>query len=536
MVFLPVVERELRVAARGRTTYRVRFWAVLVMLGVFVWFLNFSGMDPDDSWFGEEVMRDLLIPAFVLSLFIGVIATADCVSSEKREGTLGLLFLTDLKGYDVICGKLAANSVNAIYGLVAILPVLGLPVMLGGVTFAQFVKLAVALFTTMIFSLSVGIFVSTYSRNDRKAMFFTVLILLAITVLPILLTDIYGEAISISGDDLWRTYMFSPGYGLIQTMDTVPFWTFPEFSYWLSMLWQWLLAAALIARSCDHIPHSWEESAAKKKPRLARLKLAARAKARSAKGRAWLERNPFLWLAMQDEEASPRHVWLFVLAIWAIWVIAVLNFGMINMGDARMVTVTILTLHTPLLIWIAAQASRRFSEDRSNNTFETLLSTPLSARQIIRGQWLALLRQFAAPIAVVLVWELLMEINGDAWQRDQLRSCWPRTLLLAPDAAALAWAGMWLGLKCKSRIRAILGSLILVLFVPWLVRTVITGVMGRLSDMSFSMGPGYPQHEIDFQKWLMTVSLAIQLLMDFLILIFAKSRLSRTFRQLAVRR
>lgn len=334
--------------------------------------------------------------------------------------------------------------------------------------------------------------------------------------------------------------MFSPGYGIIQTMDTPTLWTYPEFSFWLSMLWQWLVAAALIARSSDHIPHSWEESAVKKKPRLARLKLAARVRARSAKGRAWLERNPFLWLAMQDEEASPRNVWLFVLAIWAIWVIAVLNFGMINMGDARMVTVTIFTLHIPLLIWIAAEASRRFSEDRSNNTFETLLSTPLSARQIIRGQWLALLRQFAAPIAVVLVWELLMEINGDAWSRGQLRSCWPRTLLLAPDAAALAWAGMWLGLKCKGRIRAILGSMILVLLLPWLVRTVVTGVIGRLigrlSDVSFSMGPGYPQHEIDFEKWLMTVSLAIQLLVDFLIVFWAALRLPRTFRQLAVRR
>ena len=47
----------------------------------------------------------------------GLLGTADCVSSEKRDGTLGLLFLTDLKGYDVICGKLAANSVSVLYGL-----------------------------------------------------------------------------------------------------------------------------------------------------------------------------------------------------------------------------------------------------------------------------------------------------------------------------------------------------------------------------------------------------------------------------------
>ena len=28
--------------------------------------------------------------------------TADALSSEKRNGTLGLLFLTDLKGYDIV--------------------------------------------------------------------------------------------------------------------------------------------------------------------------------------------------------------------------------------------------------------------------------------------------------------------------------------------------------------------------------------------------------------------------------------------------
>ena len=42
-------------------------------------------------------------------LLSGVWFTADCLSEEKREGTLGLLFLTDLKGYDVVFGKLVAT-------------------------------------------------------------------------------------------------------------------------------------------------------------------------------------------------------------------------------------------------------------------------------------------------------------------------------------------------------------------------------------------------------------------------------------------
>jgi len=533
MVVLPVVARELRVAARGRAIYRVRFWAVLVMLGVFIWFLKTSGLDQNNSRFGQEVMSVLLIPAFVFSLFIGVIATADCVSSEKREGTLGLLFLTDLKGYDVICGKLAANSLNAIYGLVAILPVLALPVLLGGVTFWQFAKLAIVLLSTMIFSLSVGICVSTYSRNERKAMFFTVLILLAATFLPLFVSIFLFP--SGPANDVWMTFLFSPGYGIFQTIAGRPFL---EFSFWLSILWQWLLAAELIARASAHVPHSWEESGVKKEPRIRRLKTTDRVKTRSPKGRAWLGRNPFFWLALQDEEASPRNVWLFVLSILAIWLIGVLKFGMGMMADVEMVPMTIYLLHIPLKIWIAAQASRRFSEDRSNNTFEALLSTPLSARQMIQGQWQALVKQFAGPIALVLVWEAWMEIHRPSshywgsWGTATMGYL-PQIFLLVADAAALAWAGMWLGLKCKGRIRAILGSLILVLFVPWLMTQMIDSVvpnfMGGMINTRI-------QPRLGWEHWRMLAALVPSLMTDLVIVVCALSVLPQHFRQLAVRR
>jgi len=54
------------------------------------------------------------------------------------RGTLGLLFLTDLKGHDIVFGKLAASSVNALYSLLAIVPVLGLTLLFGGVSGTQF--------------------------------------------------------------------------------------------------------------------------------------------------------------------------------------------------------------------------------------------------------------------------------------------------------------------------------------------------------------------------------------------------------------
>src|SRR5207247_6617314 len=126
--------------------------------------------------------------AFVCCLFIGARLTADSLSAEKREGTLGLLFLTDLKGYDVVLGKLAATSVNSVYALLAIVPVMALPVQMGGVTAAELWQSALVLLNTLFFSMAAGVFVSTLSRNERKSMFAAVFVVLFLTFAPLVLS------------------------------------------------------------------------------------------------------------------------------------------------------------------------------------------------------------------------------------------------------------------------------------------------------------------------------------------------------------
>ena len=85
------------------------------------------------------------ILALGFCLLAGIFLTADCLSEEKRDGTLGLLFLTDLRGYDVVLGKLIATSVHAVYGLLAIFPVLALPLLMGGVTGGEFWRVVLVL-------------------------------------------------------------------------------------------------------------------------------------------------------------------------------------------------------------------------------------------------------------------------------------------------------------------------------------------------------------------------------------------------------
>src|SRR5512135_3102902 len=133
MTFLPIVGRELRVASRRGATYWTRALAVLAALGGGIWVYALTYKDaPKDT--GKILFVALTVLANLYALLAGLRTTADCLSEEKREGTLGLLFLTDLKGYDIVLGKLAATSLSAFYALLAIFPVMGCSLMMGGVT------------------------------------------------------------------------------------------------------------------------------------------------------------------------------------------------------------------------------------------------------------------------------------------------------------------------------------------------------------------------------------------------------------------
>src|SRR5256714_2166981 len=148
MTFLPIVERELRVSARRRSTYWLRFFLVLGAL-VLWFFLFVSSGNFAVSPRGKMLFVALGFLALGFGLLAGIFLTADCLSEEKREGTLGLLFLTPLRGYDVVLGKLIANSLPAIYGLLAIVPLLALSLLMGGVTAGEFWRVALVLVTTL---------------------------------------------------------------------------------------------------------------------------------------------------------------------------------------------------------------------------------------------------------------------------------------------------------------------------------------------------------------------------------------------------
>src|SRR5947207_1010696 len=171
MTFLPIVDRELRVAAGRPVTYWTRLVFAIAGAGIVSLALLFAAAaQTGASGIGGWLFYFLSLLALGFSTFAGVFLTADCLSEEKREGTLGLLFLTDLKGYDVVLGKLLARSLSAAYGLLAIFPVLAITLTMGGVTAGEFWRTALVFLNTLFFSLAAGMLISTLGRADHRSM------------------------------------------------------------------------------------------------------------------------------------------------------------------------------------------------------------------------------------------------------------------------------------------------------------------------------------------------------------------------------
>jgi hypothetical protein len=540
MTFLPIAARELRVASRKRSTFWVRVTAAVVAVVIGMAFMVMAVFS--FGMFGAGLGRGLFATLTWLSLAAvlsaGLFFTSDCLSEEKREGTIGFLFLTDLKGFDVVFGKLAATSLRGFYAFIAIFPILAVTLLMGGVTGGQFWKAVVALLNALFLSLTVGLFVSAFSRDAQKA--------LGATLAAMVLLSATGPLVDL-GISEWRGLPFqamlslsSPVYlfAIASAWTPAPFWT--------GLAVNQIVGWGLLGLTAVLLPRAWQEKARSSN---ASRGLAYRWKFGGVKRRMALRRkllavNPVLWLTCR-ERWQATLLWMASLGTAATAIATIVldvKFGtqqpwrgiwMVWSFFGGLVTMV-------LYVVIASQASRFFLHAKRSGLLELLLATPLSVAQIIHGQWRALLRMFGIPILLYLAAQLLATVMAYSAMEDLAASI-PTPPVPAPPATvtnvapsnttvttptttstgtvvvrttgvmgfpimsgngpgllviviislgavvtmgaslvALWWFGMWMGLTSKSPNIATLKTLLFVQIIPWFA---ISFAVGMLTPM-----------------------------------------------------
>jgi ABC-type transport system involved in multi-copper enzyme maturation permease subunit len=414
MTFLPIVERELRVAARRRGTYGMRMKiagaATLAFAGCFV----ASQIAPSFA-LGKSLFLGLSGLCMIYCLAAGRLMTADCLSREKREGTLGLLFLTDLKGYDVVLGKLAATSLHGFYGLLAVFPLLAIPLLTGGMTNGELWRMTMVLVNTFLFSLAIGLVVSAMCRDEQKAMAanFGLFLLLAAgpPVFGGVLMMMSAARTNVAPPMMHEWFYSCPVYSFWQCADA-------EYKKWPGHFWRSIditfsLTLLLVLLACRVAPRSWQDKPLKPRSlnrerggrrrwwRVGRLE-----KANSFRKRL-LARNAYYWLAARPY-LKVSYVWTCLVSIGLWWIFITLSIG--HTDDAANYGMAFL-LNGMLKLWIITEAGHQLAADKKSGAFELLLSTPLTAAEMVRGQWLALRRQFLKPLVAAVILELALMVS-----------------------------------------------------------------------------------------------------------------------------
>jgi hypothetical protein len=218
-----------------------------------------------------------------------------------------------------------------------------------------------------------------------------------------------------------------------------------------------------------------------------------RAEARRRHRAALLNINPFLWLVSR-ERWKPSYVWLYVGSVTGMWLWGWFNYDNL-MFDQKTLVPTVFLFQSFLKLWVVSETCHRLAEDRRIGALELLLSTPLTTREILRGQWLALKRQFAKPLAAALVLEFFL-----LRQQFTLSTTLIQLAMLLADLGALVWVGMWLGLAARSLNRAILGTIALVLVLPWVASWAFTLAFDGLLRLS-GLGPFEPTEAARLYFW-----------------------------------
>lgn len=493
---MPVVERELRAAARRHSTHVARLVIALAAMLIGLFF-SLAPLPGRSQLVAQRTFWGLSGLALAYCLYAGRHSTADCLSQEKREGTLGLLFLTNLKGYDVVLGKLAATSLNGLYCLLGIMPVMAVPLLLGGISYGEFSRMALVLVVAFLFSLSVGIFASVLSRQARRAFGVNFVLLVLIAGVP---AGVAGVITLLSPSHLVvRPLLYScPPYPFYLCADLRYSLQTEDFWYALGLIHglTWLLVAA----SSNLVVFTWrDEPAGRSTARwreVCRGWLYGNPAVRLAHRQRLLDVNAYYWLASRAQRKT-AGVWFFLAWALAWWVFVRWQVGQ-GGADASFTLASLLVLNGVLKFWVGIDTGQRLAEDHQAGALELLLSTPLSGRGILRGQFLALGRQFLKPVLAVIAAQFLFVVSlaRSGRPEDSMLAAvgFVGIVLLLMDTVAIAFAAMTSALTTRSPNQATVQAIWRVLLLPWVLYALIWVAVLTGALLAGTAEPGWKFH------------------------------------------
>jgi ABC-type transport system involved in multi-copper enzyme maturation permease subunit len=358
---LPVITRELKAESRRPWNYWTRVTAGALVTGSFAWTaLPASGSQTS----GLNLFNGASILGLMLIWSVAPLLTADCLSQERREGTLGLLFLTPLTASGIVIGKSIVHAVRAASLLLAAVPLVSISLVFGGVSGSAILLMVMHQAGALCLALAAGLLASAWSRDWMRA-----------TIASVSLTVLFAFFYYRGMGWVAATGALRPAAVLLS----------------VSVL---LLGCVVILAAC-RIRSSWQEGPASRwtlwflrvfcSPLLWKELL-------RRSSRAQLERNPIGWL--YERTATAR------VAKW-VWCAGAVLAACSLVGSSSRAPIFLL-FDFGLGLAIAFAGASSFRRERQMGVMELLLVAPLTLHEIVDSRLGALRKQFAPAIALLV--------------------------------------------------------------------------------------------------------------------------------------
>jgi hypothetical protein len=419
----PLIERELRRALRVQNLQQVRVWGTVGCAALACLFMLTGSSSRGQGW-GREFNTLLFLGGLILIAQVPKY-TVGIFSEERRNHTLGLLFLCGIGPFQLFLSKTLGAALVSFSRLLLLYPFLAIAFLGGGLSWQMFVATTCSLPLLLAYVFAVCVFASVLCREESTAMFVAVAVGVGLAALPIGLNWLFG-----GGQTL---LLLSPASAPYLAANRLSAGTIQDFAWAAMYSIGWTLA--LLATAATVLARVWQDkpdhvAVGSWRARLAET-IRGNATWRQRLAARWLAVNPFIWLALRDRWPVTL-AGAIVTAGLGMWLLACVVSRDIWLSPAGMFVVTIV-LNLALGWLVNFAAAKTIGDSRRTGTLELLLTTPMSHLDFVRGQLVALREQFAPVIRVLLV------INGGMVIAGLVARRWEATSLVL---YLLIWAGL----------------------------------------------------------------------------------------------
>lgn len=228
----PIVKKDVKVQSRSMKICWGIFAYELILALVF--FLAMLVIQQNSIYSGGQNIYNAMVwlyPILAVTqlVILGIVVpvrTAASISGEKERQTFDIMMTTSMTPFSVILGKVMTAIVQSMFYVVAGMPIMALPFIIGGMSWSSlFWFLGVALLVS-VFSASIGILCSSICRKSISAVIMSYgiyLIFFLGTGLPYLIYQLviaannsYGYVQSGSGDNLLLLLLLNPAVYLLE--------------------------------------------------------------------------------------------------------------------------------------------------------------------------------------------------------------------------------------------------------------------------------------------------------------------------------